>query len=200
MRSQVEMSDGEALYSVDDVLGMFPPSAKPTKSRLEDFLEEHGCYRDVFGKKMLTGEDFRELLGLMRATPTSTDAQAKLGAGRLLTMRPPMSQPGYMVIIGDRRNGEDQLYVGWAPTNGPGDLLRLVQFGNPGYLDILHFFPATPAEVMAYKQVIMPYRLRPDTDSWFGRCPPVNEWIDRMIQGMYGVDEDDEDELETEGD
>ena len=48
-----------------------------------------------------------------------------------------------MVFIGDQLGEDDTVFIGFAPENGVGDMLRLVQFGNPGNLAVLHFFPAT---------------------------------------------------------
>ncbi len=186
------------LFTVEQVLAKFPKGHAPGKARFEDFLETHGCYRDVFGKKLMTVQDVTEAFALLRAVPNDKDAKAQLGAGRLLLMRPTPDQPGYMVIIGDQLGDDEQLYVGWAPLHGPGDLLKLVQFGNPGHLAILHWFPATPSDVAAQKAVIWKYRLRTDTDTWFARTPDVQAWITALREDTFSdVEDDDADDDNT---
>lgn len=174
------------LHSLDDVLQMFPVNIRPTRKLLEEEADRYGCYREVFGKKAFTDADIEELLECMRAKPTAAASLAKLGPGRLFALDMPKNTTGYMVIIGDQLGEDATLFVGWCPDGAAGDLLRLVQLGNPGNLAILHFFPATPADVDAHRKVLRQWQYRQDDTNWYMRSNFVNAYIQKLRAQSYG--------------
>lgn len=178
---------GPRLLTLDEVIAIFPANLRPSKAKLEEVLVEHGCYREVFGKKCLTEADVGELLEHMRARPTHTELVAKLGPGRLFNLTVPKSAPGYMLFIGDQLGGDETVWIGFAPEDGVRDMLRLVQFGSPYSLAILHFFPATPADVEAHIKTLSQWRYRSDTTNWYMRSKHVNAYIQKLRDDLYGA-------------
>jgi hypothetical protein len=182
------------MHTTDDVLKMLPDNMRPKKAEFEATVEASGCYHDMWGKKGYTDDDVECLFEYMRAKQS---ANAKAGPGRLFGAKHDKGAAGYMVFIGDQLGEEDALFVGFAPANGAGDLLRLVQFGNPGNLAILHFFPATPEDVTAHMAALKQWQYRTDNSNWFMRTKPVNAYIVKLrddFNGPSAVEADDEQE------
>ena len=182
------------LKTTEQVLQMFPEAIRPTKPKLEEAAVECGAYTNAFGKKGFTESDIEELFEFLRAKPKSADLLAKLGPGRLYGATYPANTPGYMVFIGDQLAEDETVFIGFAPDKGAGDLLRLVQFGNPGSLAILHFFPATPADVTAHRAQLKQWQYRTDDTNWYMRSKPVNEYIVKLRDDLYGARADETDD------
>lgn len=177
------------MFTVDEVAAMFPDKVRPTAKRLEEFVREHGIYRDVLGKLVMTRQDVDDLMVLFRGQPTSADVKARLDAGRMMLLSPSPHEQGFAVVIGDQLGAETdaQLWIGWAPLGGAGAMLRALQFGNPGHLAVLMAFPSTPQGLMERKQDVWKWRIRTDSANWFFRIPPVATWLDKLREEVHGL-------------
>ncbi len=179
------------LHTLDDVLKMFPASLRPSRQKLEETALAYGCYRDLWGKKAFTDDDVDALMEYARGKPTDADTIAKLGPGRLYSASYPRTMPGYMVCIADQLVHDGTVFVGFAPANGVGDMLQLVQFGSPEPLAIIHFFPATPSDVDFHREALKQWQCRSDNTNWYMRSAAVNKYILSLrLKGENEIDED----------
>lgn len=190
------------LYTIDDVVSMFPEKARPAVKRLEEYVREHGLFRDVLGKLLMSQADVDDMMVLMRGQPTDADIKSRLAAGRMMVLRPADHEAGFMLAVGDQLGDDAQLWIGWCPKGGAGDMLRALQFGNPTPLAVLAVLPATPAGIMERKATIWRHRIRTDSKEWFYRTPAVQDWLTALRDELYGVprgeyDEDNMDQGDT---
>lgn len=189
-------TDITTVLSVDDVLKRIPSAFRPSKTDLVKTVKDLGCYHDLWGKMSFTEDDIDELIAHLRAKPKSPEALSKLGPGRLFTLATtlPKTTDGFMVVIGDQLRGDETVFIGWCPRGAVGDLLLLVQFGNPYMLGVLAWFPATIADVEEHQAALQRFRYRTDDDNWFMRSKKVNAYIEELRTNIYGAKEANEGE------
>jgi hypothetical protein len=96
----------------------------------------------------------------------------------------PKNTIGYLLLIGSQEKRDAAVYFGFAPVDGVGDLLRLVQFGNPDPLAILAFIPAKMAEVEDQLRAFKDWRCRPDGANWLIRSDAVLDYVKRLRESM----------------
>lgn len=140
------------LFTVADLLALFPKDSAPTKVQLEKLIKESGLYRDVAGKMILLESDVRGFFDWVRAAPAVADQRD--GAGGLLRGAPPAPHSiGTIVVIAEQGLvSEDMVYVGWAPHGEVAELTRRVQFGCPFPVAVKAFRPGTPSMLAELEQ------------------------------------------------
>ena len=182
-------------FDVEQVLGIFPDSVKPSKKDLTAYAKAQGTCSDVLGKIAFTEKDVQALVDSLAAAPTNTT-----GPSRMM-QKFPAHTVGFMVVIADALDPEVPVYIGFAPNDetGVADLLRMVQFGYPGELNVICAIPQTAGEVEEFREYLKKDQVH---NGWYYRSAELNDKIVAMRDRMRGVvrDEDeDEDETPDEG-
>lgn len=111
---------------------------------------------------------------------SNTPATAIAGPGRLFGATYQPNTPGYMLVIGDQMRKDAPVFIGFAPMDGVGDLLQLVQMGSPDALAIITFLPATFGDVEAQRHALKSWQCRADITNWFIRSDVVIEYISKL--------------------
>lgn len=159
------LADKFGLFTVTDVLALFPADVKPTKAQLEKLVRESGCYRNVLGKAVMMESDVAKFFEWIRAAPSEVDARD--GAGSLLRGAPPApNSVGHIVVIAAQTGvfGDDMVFLAWAPVGGVQALVERVQFGCSFDVAVKVFRPGTPAMLATFEAAFENERYR---GGWF---------------------------------
>jgi hypothetical protein len=109
------------------------------------------------------------------------------GPGRLYGAKYQQNTLGYMLLIGDQLRKDAPVFIGFAPMDGVGDLLRLVQMGSPDALAILTFMPCTFGDVAVQRNALQQWQCRTDDKNWFIRSDIIIDYVQKLRDEIHRV-------------
>lgn len=141
----------------------------------ERLVEEHGTYHQFGSVRLMTEQDYNDLLRLTAKRRTRP-------------AQPSPNEPGQMVFIGHAFDPSALVFIGWAPLGQEFELLDRIREGAQEAVMILCNPNATPADVEKFKET---HKKAWRFGGWFGRT-------DELIEAMCSFNSLDESEEEGE--
>lgn len=165
------------VYSVADLAALLPigPKGKPISAdALDEMLEVSGTYVKIGSAKVLTERDVRDFFAFYHAVPARNQS-AHLEA--LVAKNWPPQEQGLLVVLGNPLDGDECVYIAYAPVGGVQALLRLVAAFSPIPVAVLGIMSATAEEVQEVLDRLAPWRAKPNAADWFMRLEAVKDFM-----------------------